>query len=106
MFSPGALVVHNMNPDKIYMVLSYDDVSSSVPMIKIQDVITKEIFDVYDFGFKEKVTSDDVLRYGRILTNDEFKEANVRIRTIRYNNRIFYLKMKDGEVVKYKELTT
>lgn len=106
MFQPGTLVIHSINPDKIYMVLSYDDVSSSVPMIKIQDIMTEEIFEVYDFGFKERVTSNDVLRYGRILTNDEFKEENVRIRTIRYNNRIFYLKMKDGEVVRYQELTT
>ena len=56
--------------------------------------------------------NDNVLRYGKILTDDnlytmEFcpkKEIYIRIRTISYDNQIFYHKMVNGEVVDFKEL--
>lgn len=54
----------------------------------------------------------DILKYGMILTDDEMfyftfcpKEENyIRIRTINYNNKIFYHKMINGKNVEFKEL--
>ena len=69
-------------------------------------------------GYEKVPILDEILRYGEVLTDDEFKcdildytgfqiaETNYyRVRTIRYENRIFYHKMVNGEVVEFKELT-
>lgn len=58
---------------------------------------------------------EEALRYGTILTDDDFVEEvrhnnrvlylRTRIRTISYNGRIFYHKMFNGDVVSFKELT-
>lgn len=58
------------------------------------------------------ISSDDVLRYGKILTDDNYttefcpkNEIYIRIRTISYNNHIFYHKMINGNIIEFKELT-
>lgn len=67
-------------------------------------------------GYEKVPIPDDVLRYGEVLTDDElycnipgagwFSDYGyIRIRTIRYDERIFYHKMVDGEVAEFKELT-
>lgn len=63
--------------------------------------------------------NEDLLRYGEILTDDEFSKEvdlgdfpedlhyvpiHIRIRTIKYNNHIYYHKMVSGKVVEVKEL--
>lgn len=72
----------------------------------------------YCMGYEKVPILDEILRYGEVLTDDEFEcdilddtgfqiaETNYyRIRTIRYESRIFYHKMVNGEVVEFKELT-
>ena len=63
--------------------------------------------------YGEEVEEDkDVLRYGKVLTDDRVKEDsmgygvyhNVRIRTILYEQHVYYHLMRDGEVVEFKEL--
>ena len=91
-------------------VTDIDEVSG--PVIKYELTQGNFIFWDYCIGWKKLVTPDDVLRYGEILTDDEFAEQDnlslcykySRIRTIRYDNRIFYHKMVNGEVVEFKEL--
>ena len=72
------------------------------------------------FNVGDIICKDDVLRYGVILTDDnlycglqncelqtehDFKNYKyVRIRTISYDNRIFYYKMVNGEIIDFKEL--
>lgn len=55
----------------------------------------------------ETPTSDDVLRYGKIITDDTYASVvtefghrqAVRIRLISYNGDLWYHKMRDGDVV-------
>lgn len=53
---------------------------------------------------------DDVLRYGTILTDDELFDrcdemvAWVRIRMVKYDNNIYYIKMVNGEVEIVKKI--
>ena len=99
-----------------YTVTDIDEVSG--PVIKYE--LTQGNFIFWDccIGWKKLVTPDEALRYGEVLTDNEFEcdildytgfqiaETNYhRIRTIRYEYRIFYHKMVNGEVVKFKELT-
>lgn len=70
----------------------------------------------YEMQLKKVVDPIDVLRYGEVLTDDElycevkgtdgFEDCSwVRIRTFRYESAIYYLKMVNGEVIKFKELS-
>ena len=58
-------------------------------------------------------TSNDLLRYGEILTDDIFVEyeknsavfyTNTRLRIIKYEGHVYYHKMIDGEIAVTKEL--
>ena len=97
-----------------YTITEIDEVSGPLPKYKL----TQGDFSFWDYyiGWKKLVTPDDALRYGEILMDDElycnipgagwFSDYGyIRIRTIRYDERIFYHKMVDGEVVEFKELT-
>ena len=97
-----------------YTVTEIDEISGPMPKYKL----VQGDFSFWDYclGWKKLVTPDDALRYGEVLTNDEsycdmpgadwFSDYGyIRIRTIRYDGRIFYHKMVNGEVVKFKELT-
>lgn len=65
--------------------------------------------------FNEEFKNEDLLRYGKILTNDDFEDCTAseegcctydctRIRTIKYDNHIYYHKMVNGEAIEAKEL--
>lgn len=92
-----------------YTVGEIDIISGPMPKYKL----TQGDFSFWDYciGWKKLVTPDDALRYGEILTDDIFdlgsdwKNYDVRIRTIRYESHIFYHKMENGEVIEFKELT-
>lgn len=89
-----------------YTVENIDYVSSSIPKYKL----VQGDFSFWDYcaGWKKIVTPDDALRYGEVLTDDRYTidvSWHYRIRTIRYESRIFYHKMVSGEVVEFKELT-
>lgn len=62
---------------------------------------------------KYEPTSEYLLRYGEILTDDDLlvQTGNtddgyewIRIRTIAYNNHIYYHKMVEGKVIEVNEL--
>ena len=92
-----------------YRVTEIDTLTCIMPKYKL----TQGDFSFWDYciGWKKLVTPDDVLRYGKVLTDDmncvcrAEGDLDIRIRTIRYEYRIFYHKMVNGEVVKFKELT-
>lgn len=96
-----------------YMVTEIDTLTCTIPKYKL----TQGDFSFWDYclGWKKLVTPDDALRYGEVLTDDELHyeikghvticPIHKRIRTISYDNRIFYHKMVNGEVVEFKELT-
>lgn len=95
-----------------YTVAEIDFVTGTMPKYKL--VQGNFIFWDYCIGWKKLVTPDESLRYGEVLTDDELHyelkghvticPIHKRIRTIRYDNRIFYHKMVNGEVVEFKEL--
>lgn len=118
MFNIGDKVYNKEQPSEIYQVIEVDAVTSYIPNYTLvsEEGYTFESFCLGDW--RKVVTPIDVLRYGEVLTDDEFEcdildstgfqiaETNYyRIRTIQYDNRIFYHKMVNGEVVEFKELT-
>lgn len=93
-----------------YTVKEIDNITTSIPKYKL----VQGNFSFWDYciGWKKVVAPDEGLRYGEILTDDiGFGEPKgictdyIRIRTISYDNRIFYHKTVNGEVVEFKELT-
>ena len=93
-----------------YTVEDIDTVTEPMPKYKL----TQGGFSFWDYclGWKKLVSKFEVLNKGKLLTYDSFNEnhpwdSNVytEISTILYDNRIFYVKQVDYEVVEFKELT-
>ena len=108
----------NINEDVIVnggsytgVVVGIDATFYPLPLYEVKINETGELLPYYEPAIKKFVTPDDALRYGDVLTDENFRAHNiprddyVRIRTIRYEYRIFYHKMVNGEVVEFKELT-
>lgn len=97
------------------VVVGIDAISYPLPLYEVKINETGEVLPYYEPAIKKMVTPGDALRYGDVLTDDDSyyeikKHVTVchickRIRTISYDNRIFYHKMVNGEVVVFKELT-
>ena len=100
------------------VVVGIDAISYPLPLYEVKINETGELLPYYEPAIKKFVTHDDALRYGEVLTDDMFEKRVIddsrwdlirtdciRIRTIRYEYRIFYHKMVNGEVVEFKELT-
>ena len=114
LFNVGDKVYNRGNPDKIYTVKKRTDITHYIPNYILIDSKGSELNN-FCVGWVKWVTSDEALRYGEVLTDDMVfgtpKSKNVldmdwiRIRTISYDNRIFYHKMVNGEVIEFKELT-
>ena len=115
MFKIGDIIYKNESSVP-YTVQDIDYVSGPMPKYKLFQ--GDFYFWDYCIGWKKLTTPDEALKYGEVLTDDEFEcdildstgfqidETNYyRIRTISYDNRIFYHKMINGEVVEFKELT-
>ncbi len=57
-------------------------------------------------GFNQTNKQGDILRYGKVITDDQFlgnddygKYHYIRIRLIEFDGRVWYHRMVDGEVV-------
>lgn len=116
MFNIGDKIYNKEEPNKDYKVIAIDTVTSYIPNYTLYDEEEEYTFESFCLEeWHKAVTEDDVLRYGNVLTDDMVFGAPksksvldmdwIRIRTISYDNRIFYHKMVNGEVVKFKELT-
>lgn len=109
-FNVGDKVYNRGNPDKIYTVKKRTDITHCIPNYILINEKGKELNN-FCVSWVRLITPDDALKYGEILTDDNICSVNVlgrfsyyRIRTISYDNRIFYHKMVNGEVVEFKEL--
>lgn len=106
-FNVGDKVYNKKNPDKIYTVKKRTDITHCIPNYILVDEKGEELNN-FCVNWVRLITPDEALRYGNVLTDDDFYQAFVgnfiRIRTITYDNRIFYHKMVNGEVVEFKEL--
>lgn len=113
-FNIGDKVFSIYEPDKISTVTSIDTIQYPYPVYTVEFEDGNKYAN-YGNVFKLAIQEDDVLRYGNVLTDDELYyelkhhvticPIHKRIRTISYDNRIFYHKMVNGEVVEFKELT-
>ena len=111
-FNVGDKVYNKEYPDKIYTVKKRTDITHCIPNYILIDEKGKELNN-FCVNWVKWVTPDESLRYGEILADDSWyyfnydnaREDFVRVRIIRYDNRIFYHKMVNGEVVEFKELT-
>ncbi len=84
-------------------IIQIDSLTHPLPQYMVKDNLGA--FWDYGFNWEKKVSSEDVLRYGECLTDDQiYALVWTRIRTIRYEDTIYYHKMVDGEVVEMKEL--
>lgn len=108
MFNIGDKVTSIWEPHKMATIKSIDPMTQPEPVYTVLYEDGNE-YSNYAAVFKKVVTSEDVLRYGEALTDDTSfinYECNcLRIRTIRYDGKIFYHKMVNDEVVEFKELT-
>lgn len=109
-FNVGGKVYNKKNPDKVYTVKKRTDITHCIPNYILIDEKGRELNN-FCVNWVRLIMPDDALRYGNILTDDSYyvdglNGGSHRIRTISYDNRIFYHKMLDGEVVEFKELTT
>lgn len=112
-FNVGDKVYSKGNPNKIYTVKKRTDITHCIPNYILIDEKGKELNN-FCVGWRRLIAPDEALRYGEILTDDSWyyfnydnaREDFVRVRTIRYESRIFYHKMANDEVVEFKELTT
>lgn len=55
----------------------------------------------------DDANSNDILRYGTILTDDELwdkTDACVRIKIVSYEQVVYYVKMVKGEIVEFKKV--
>ena len=113
-FDVGDKVISIYEPDKILTVISIDTIQYPYPVYTVEFEDGNKYAN-YGNVFKPAIKEEDVLRYGDVLTDDELHyelkhhvticPIHKRIRTISYDNRIFYHKMVNGEVVEFKELT-
>lgn len=113
MFYFGDKVYHK---DKEYIWTVEDiDVDGPIPRYKL--VQGEWSFWDYCVGWEKLVTPDEALKYGKVLTDDLFEKKiiddsgwdlikidYIRIRTIIYDNCIFYYKTINEEPVEFKEL--
>ena len=59
------------------------------------------------FTFCDGADERDVLRYGEYLTDEQYTTWDshyYRLRAIRYNGKLYWHKMVDGELVEFKVL--
>ena len=109
-FDVGDKVYCRDCPDDVCTVMEVDTVEDWLPNYTLVDS-AGNVFKSLCLEWDKIITPDDALRYGEILTDDmnyvcrAEGDLDIRIRTIRYENRIFYHKMINGEVVEFKELT-
>ena len=50
---------------------------------------------------------EDVLRYGTILTDDDFRDdmaSNIRVKVMSFQGSIYYIRMVNGEVEEFKKV--
>ena len=63
--------------------------------------------DAKGFTFCGGADERDVLRYGEYLTDEQYTTWDshyYRLRAIRYNGKLYWHKMVDGELVEFRKL--
>ena len=87
-----------------YVVVGVDNITHEVPLYKISD--GQFTMSVLGYGYELVVHPEDALHYGEVLTDDYFTVDGkaIRIRTIKFDNDIYYYRMVAGENVQFMKL--
>ena len=87
-------------------IIEVDNISSPITWYTVAwNDFTKTI--VSEFNIEKIYTVDDVQHYGEILDDNEITDRNnhwYRFKLMRYENKIFYIVMKDGEILKFEKV--
>ena len=76
-------------------------------VVDYDDMMIRDVQSQYNLPryLAEKVSSQDILRYGEVIINEEFVEyGSIRIRIISYGGSVYYHKMVNGNVVEFKKI--
>ena len=86
-------------------VVKTDELTHPMPSYLLKDDFGT--FWDYCFGWEKQVSSDNVLRYGEYLIDLQpmlVDGSYFRICIIKYEGNMYYLTMRDGEIMEFKEL--
>ena len=81
-----------------------NDKCFSYPLCVVDEIIEDDVDEIVEDN-TELVNPDNILRYGKVITDDDMLVSDhdayehIRIRLISYNGDLYYHKMVDGEVV-------
>lgn len=111
-FKVGDIVTDSDSHFYKYEVIAVDEISKALPEYTMTGCGVT--FKTFGIEYQKVAEENDVLRYGDVLTDDDFVKASedwdmeifnsVRIRTIEYDSHIYYHKMVNGETKEFKEL--
>ena len=77
----------------------------SYPLCVVDEIIEDDADEIIEDD-DEPVNPDDILRYGKVITDDDVLWCNhaVRIRLVSYNGNLYYHKMVDGDVFECRKV--
>ena len=90
---------------KVYKVIGVDDITQDVPYYKLTDG-TNYIWE-HNYNLTKNVFEQDVLRYGEVITDNNFETSNlkyVRIRIVSFEGKVYYHQMCNGDIEEFKEI--
>ena len=73
----------------------------SYPLCVVDEIIEDDVDEIIEDD-DEPVNTDDILRYGKVITDDQIYTINVdvyRLRLVEFDGLLFYHKMVNGDVV-------
>lgn len=104
-FNVGDVVKKSPNANE-FKIVEVDELCDPLYRYKLSDGDSLCFWD-YCLGWQKVVQADEVQRYGKILTDDIINYSDChRIKTIAYDDRIYYIHMKNGKIVIFKCLST
>lgn len=85
--------------------------SDNLPTYKLNGFFVPTcMFKVDDENFDKEPLANDVLHYGKVLTNDQLYDCCdemtviVRVKIMSYQSNVYYVKKINGEVVEFKKV--
>lgn len=97
--------VKSKDSTTIYKVIGVDDITQDVLYYKLTDG-TNYIWE-HNYNLEKVVFERDVLSYGKIIVDNNFKTNDlnyIRIRIISFEGKIYYHRMCNGEIKEFKEI--
>ena len=97
--------VKRKNSAKVYKVVGVDDITHDMPYYKLTD--GSNFLLEHSYNLEKIVFEQDVLRYGKIVVDNNFETSNlkyVRIRIVSFEGKIYFHQMCNGKIEEFKEV--